>query len=167
MDSFDQSSHLVNLLDETSKEYADITQSLPKDNHDITQTINNLNETYNTKSSLLKTSIDSSLLHIKNGYNRLSSPRMSPLKKPKFYHYLFLSEEKKLELENEEKKEKEVKEQIEKSFEIEIEDNKPKQQIGEKAIEEYYRHYKKLRKVEDQNNLKYLPLNYNFTKRIC
>lgn len=166
MEDLDRSSQIYNnLLNDTSKDYADITQTLQnKDNADITQTINNLNETY-TKSSILRTSIDSSLLHLKKKFKRETSPRLSPLKKPKFYQWLFLDEEKKKEIENEEKKEKEVKEQIEKSFEIDIEDSKPKELVGDIAIDAYYRHYKKLKKVQDQNTLKYLPLNYNLTKR--
>ena len=164
MEEQEQSSLAINLLDDTSKEYADVTQSLQKDTHDINQTFN-LNDTY-TKSSILRTSIDSSLLHIKKyAFKRAASPKLYPLKKPKFYQWLFLSEEKKKEMEIEEKKENEVKEQIEKSFEIDIEDTKPKELLGERAIEDYYRHYKKLKKVQDQNNLKYLPLNYNLTKR--
>lgn len=166
MDDLDRSSQIINnLLNETSKDYGDISQAIQnKENHEISQTINNLNETY-TKSSILKTSIDSSVLRFRNRYKRETSPRLSPLKKPKFYQWIFLDEEKKKEIENEEKKEKEVKEKIEKSFEIEIEDSKPKEMIGDVAIEDYYKHYKKLKKVQDQNNLKYLPLNYHPTKR--
>jgi len=163
MEDLDRSSQIQNILDDTSKEYADVSQAM-HNNQDVSQTMNNLNDTY-TKSSILRTSIDSSLLHLKNVYKRTTSPRLSPLKKPKFYQWLFLTEEKKQEIQNEEKQENNVKEQIEKSFEIELEDTKPKETVGDKAIVDYYRHYKKLKKVEDENNLKYLPLNYNLTKR--
>ena len=115
MEQKEQSSQAINLLDNTSKDYADITQSLQKNNQDISQTFN-LNDTY-TKSSILRTSIDSSLLHIKkHAFNRATSPKLSHLKMPKFYQWLFLSEEKKKKMEIEEKKEKEVKEENEKSF---------------------------------------------------
>ena len=165
MSELDRSSQLLhNILDDTSKEYGDVSQVI-NPNADITQTINNLNDTIHTKTSVLRSNVNSSLLHLKKAYKRVTSPRLSPLKKPKFYQWIFLTEEKKKEIETEEKKEREVKEQIDKSFEIEIEDTKPKEIVGEKAIEDYYRHYKKLKKVEDQNKLKYPPLNYNLTKR--
>lgn len=158
-DEISQSMQVADLLNNSSKEYLDQTLQ----NQDISQTINNLNDT-NNRSSILKASFDSSLLHIKPFYKRVTSPRLSPLKKPRFYQWVFLNEDKKKELENEEIKEKEVQTQIDKSFEIDIEDSKPKDHIGDKAIGAYYQHYKRLKKVQDQNNLKYLPLNYNLTK---
>ena len=99
MEDLDRSSQIQNILDDTSKEYADVSQAM-HNNQDVSQTMNNLNDTY-TKSSILRTSIDSSLLHLKNVYKRTTSPRLSPLKKPKFYQWLFLTEEKKQEIQNE------------------------------------------------------------------
>ena len=43
------------------------------------------------------------------------------------------------------------------SFEIKKEDNYHKEIVGENAINEYYKHYKKLDKIRDQNKYFQVP----------
>lgn len=117
-----------------------------------------------SKVSNTKLSIDASHLRINDSFIKSLSPKISPSRKPKFYQWLFLTEERKQEIENDINQENEVKEKLEKSFEITVEDSLPKEVVGEKAVHNYYRHFKSLSKVQDQNNLIYPSLNYNPVK---
>ena len=87
-----------------------------------------------------------------------ASSRLAELSINKVSKYLNLSQEVSAARE-EEDKDKKLLDDLNNSFEIEVEDMEAKDYVGEQAIEHYYSHYKKLESIVEKN--KFMKIQSN------
>ena len=111
------------------------------------------------RSSFMEDSKNKSLsistsFQIRQSYDSPTFPKLHSLSNNKFHRLLdHFENEEVVRRKQEEEQEKQFTKNLETSFEMVYEDKQPKPLVGDIAVENYYKHYKNLRNVHDQNKL--------------
>jgi len=116
-----------------------------------------------TVSSKMNTIFSPSALKFRKTINLLSTPKLSALGKlnpENKFERIFLSMDKHTSKFEEDEADEQYMKKLNDSFEMEIEDQKSNDLVGQNAINTYYSYYKRLEKIKDKN--KYSSTSGNF-----
>lgn len=139
--------------------------------NNLTVETNELNFDQNAyNSTIMSVKLNSSLspyppMKFRKTLNLLSTPKLSALTKNNSdvkFERLYMSMDKQTLKHEEDENDKEITKKLNDSFELEIEDQKPKELVGMPAINCYYSYYKKLDKIKDKNKISFTKGLINF-----
>lgn len=98
----------------------------------------------------------SSVFKFRKTINLLSTPKLSAMGKinpDNKFERIFLSVEKHPSKIDEDEIDDQIKQKLNDSFEMDIDDQKPKDLVGVEAVKTYYSYYKRLDKIKDKNRI--------------
>ena len=107
-----------------------------------------------TVSSKMNTIFSPSVMRFRNSINLLSTPKLSALGKlnpENKFERIFLSMDKNISKFDLDENDEEIVKKLNDSFEMEFEDQKNIDLVGQNAVNTYYSYYKRLDKIKDKN----------------